>query len=86
MSDRLQRKIDETKAIADQYGIDLRDAPLLVTFEMPFWGTGIATHEIAELARHPGTAVAVTSPDPMPVMRRTVAAEPNLHVSEVALV
>ena len=32
---RLQHKVGETKAIADQLGVDLAEQPLLVTFEMP---------------------------------------------------
>ena len=46
---RLANKIRETKAIASEQGLDLVDAPLLVTFEMPIWGAAVATHEISEL-------------------------------------
>jgi len=80
MTDRLQRKIDETKAIAEANGIDIAGAPLLVSFEMPLWGTGIASHEISELARHPGTAVAATSPEPLPELRRASGNTPNVYL------
>lgn len=88
MSDaRLQHKVDETKAIAGQLGVDLVEAPLLVTFEMPLWRAGLATREISELARHPGTAVAVTSAEPLPELRKAIASSPNLHgIAEQGLV
>ena len=56
MSDRLQHKVDETKSIADQLGVDLAEQPLVATFEMPLWSTGVTTREISELARSPGIA------------------------------
>ena len=88
MSDaRLQHKVEETKAIAGQLGVDLVEAPLLVTFEMPLWRVGLATREISELARHPGTAVAVTAAEPLPELRKAIASSPNLHgIAEQGLV
>lgn len=77
---RLQHKIDETKKIAGEAGLDLRAAPLLVTFEMPIWGATIAAHEISELTRHPGTDVAVVSIDPLPELREALAGSPGLHI------
>lgn len=81
MSDaRLKHKVDETKTIAGQLGIDLAEAPLLVTFEMPLWGAILAQREISELARHPGTAAAVTTTEPLPDVRKALAATPHIHV------
>jgi hypothetical protein len=80
MPDRLALKIAETREIAEANGIDLADAPLLVTFEQPIWGAGIGTHEITELARIPGTAVAATSPESLPEVRRAASHAPNLHL------
>ena len=80
MDPRLQHKIQETKSIASDQGLDLRQAPLLATFEMPIWGAAVATHEIGELARLPGTAVGVMSNDPLPDCRRAVSSAPHLHV------
>jgi len=77
---RLVRKIQETRAISCQLGVDLAEAPLLASFEAPLWGTGLAISEISELARLPGTAVAVTSPEPLPEVRRTMAHAPHLHI------
>ena len=80
MDQRLRNKIQETKSIASDQGLDLYRAPLLATFEMPIWGAAVATHEIGELARQPGTAVAVMSTEPLPEVRRAIAAAPHLHV------
>ena len=81
MSDqRLANKIRETKAIASERGLDLVNAPLLCTFEMPIWGAAVATHEISEIAREPGADAAVMSADPLPDVRRAISASPNLHV------
>ncbi len=81
MSDsRLQQKIRETKQIADDAGLDLEHAPLLATFEMPIWGSALATRDIAAVAREPGVAVAVVSTEPLPDVRRAAAGAPNLHV------
>ncbi|MHC4547720.1 MAG: hypothetical protein ACYTEZ_03000 [Planctomycetota bacterium] len=77
---RLRKKIRETKALASERGLDLGAAPLLVTCEMPIWGAAIATYEFNDLARLPGTGVAVMSTDPLPEVRQAVAAAPNLHV------
>jgi hypothetical protein len=77
---RLARKIQETRTIAGQLGVDLAEPPLLATFEAPLWGTNLAGSEVSELARLPGTAVAVTSPDPLPEVRRTIEHAPHLHV------
>ena len=77
---RLQRKVDETRAVAAERGLELRRGPLLATFEMPIWGASIVTHEIAELARRPGTAVAVISADALPEIRQAASCEPSLHV------
>jgi hypothetical protein len=77
---RLQHKIDETKAIADRRGLDLRTASLLVTFELPLWGVGPAGHELSGLGRFPGTAVAATTSEPLPTVCRAVEAAPSLHV------
>ena len=77
---RLQRKIKETKEIASQNGLDLCDAPLLVTFEMPVWGPLNVAHEMASLARRPGTAAAVLTADPLPVAREQMRHTPYLHL------
>jgi hypothetical protein len=77
---RLQHKIDEAKTIADRRGLDLSQSPLLITFDMPIRRTGVAVREVSELARAPGTAVAVTSPDPLVQLRRAVAKAPNVHL------
>jgi len=77
---RLRHKIDETRAIADQRGLDLVDSPLLATFEIPLWGVALATAEISELAKTPSTAVGVMSPDPLPEVRRQVDPALNLHI------
>ncbi|MHC4938421.1 MAG: hypothetical protein ACYTHK_05585 [Planctomycetota bacterium] len=77
---RLQRKIKETKKIASQNGLDLCEAPLLVTFEMPVWGPLSVAHEMASLARRPGTAAAVLSADPLPVAREQMRHTPFLHL------
>ena len=87
MDARLRHKISETKQIASDRGLDLVAAPLLATFEMPIWGAAVATHEVGELARLPGTAVAVMSTDPLPDVRRELASTPHLHaVAERGLV
>jgi len=87
MSERLPAKIQETRKLASDRGLDLAGAPLLVTFEMPIWGAALATHEIAELGRLPGTAVAVVSVDPLPEARRSLEAAPHLHaIAERGLV
>jgi hypothetical protein len=77
---RLQRKIRETKAIASEYGLDLRHAPLLATFGMPIWGQFKLDHETAGIARAPGAALAVLSADTLPVARESVRHAPYLHV------
>ncbi|MCK6458920.1 MAG: hypothetical protein L6Q95_03385 [Planctomycetes bacterium] len=77
---RLRKKIEETKALAAEKGIDLASAPLLVTFEMPPWGSLTVTGEISELVRRPGTAVAVVSPDPLPEVRRAMETAPYVHI------
>lgn len=77
---RLRNKIRETQAVASDRGLDLRAAPLLITFEMPIWGGAVATREIGDLARMPGTAVAVMTTDPLAEARHAVAASPNLHI------
>jgi hypothetical protein len=77
---RLRNKIQETRSIASDRGLDLRAAPLLACFEMPIWGAAVAAHEVAELARLPGTAVAVSSTDPLPEVRRALANAAHLHV------
>ena len=77
---RLQRKIKETKAIASENGLDLRHAPLLVTFEMPLWGQVMLDHETAAIARAPGVSMAVLSPDTLPTARESVRHAPYLHV------
>jgi len=80
MDARLRHKISETRQIASDRGLDLRAAPLLATFEMPIWGAAVATHELGELARLPGAAVAVMSTEPLPQARQELAATPHLHV------
>jgi hypothetical protein len=77
---RLQKKIEETKALAAEKGIDLATAPLLITFEMPPWGPVAVTAEIGEVVRKPGTAVAVVAVDPLPEVRRAMDATPWVHV------
>ena len=77
---RLRKKIEETKALAAEKGIDLRTAPLLVTFEMPPWGPLAVTSEVNELSRMPGTSVAVVSVDPLPEVRRAMAGTPHVHI------
>jgi hypothetical protein len=77
---RLRKKIEETKALAAEQGIDLAAAPLLVTFEMPPWGPLQVTSEIGDLARRPGTAVAVVSVDPLTEVRRAMEAAPYVHI------
>jgi len=77
---RLRHKIQETRKIASDRGLDLASAPLLVTFEMPIWGIAVATAEMDGLARLPGTAVAVMSVDALPRARRAVEGAPNVHV------
>lgn len=77
---RLRKKIEETKALAAEKGIDLASAPLLVTFEMPPWGPLSVTGEIGELARLPGTAIAVVSVDPLPEVRRSMETAPYVHI------
>ena len=85
---RLRHKINETLAIAADRGLDLRRAPLLATFEMPIWGASLAAHDIAELARQPGTAVAVVSQETLPDVRRSLAnCAPGLHaIAEQGLI
>ena len=81
MSDsRLERKFKKTRAIARARNLDLAGAPLLVTFEPPILGGGVVAHEIAALARCPGTAAAIVSTDPLPVARRAIETTPRLHV------
>jgi hypothetical protein len=77
---RLQRKIKETKQVASKLGFDLATAPLLVTFEMPLWGPLSVAHEMASLARRPGTAAAVLTTDPLPAAREKTRPTPYLHV------
>jgi hypothetical protein len=77
---RLERKIKKTRASARARNLDLAGAPLLVTFEPPILGGGVVAHEIAALARCPGTAVAIVSTDPLPVARRAIEITPRLHV------
>jgi len=77
---RLQRKINETKAIASEYGLDLGSAPLLVTFDMPLWGQVTLDHETAAIARAPGAAMAVLSADTLPTARESMRHAPYLHV------
>ncbi len=77
---RLRKKIEETKALAAEKGIDLATAPLLVTFEMPPWGPLTVTGEIGEFSRKPGTAVAVVSVDPLPDVRRAMESAPYVHI------
>jgi len=77
---RLERKIKKTRAAARARNLDLAGAPLLVTLEPPILGGGVVAHEIAALARCPGTAVAIVSTDPLPVARRAVETTPRLHV------
>jgi hypothetical protein len=77
---RLRKKIEETKALAAEKGLDLRAAPLLITFELPVWGASAVSAELGELARLPGTAVAVLSVDPLPEVRRTMESTPCIHV------
>jgi len=77
---RLRKKIEETKALAAEKGIDLRAAPLLVTFEMPAWGPLAVTSEVGELARMPGTAVAVISVDALPEVRAAMEGAPHVHI------
>jgi len=77
---RLKNKVEETKAIAAENGLNLRSAPLLVTFEMPVWGLGLAMGEIGDLSRLPGTSLAVMSPDPLPALRVAVDSAPFLHL------
>jgi hypothetical protein len=76
---RLARKIEQARALAKTRGVNLL-GPLLAGFELPSWGSGVAAHEIAELARLPGTAVVAVSPDPLPEAREAVAATPRVHV------
>jgi len=82
MPERLANKIRETRALASEAGLDLEEAPLLATFEMPIWGAALQAHEIAELAREPGAEAAVMTVDPLPEARRHVldAGAGNLHV------
>ncbi|MEM8884926.1 MAG: hypothetical protein AAGD14_12715 [Planctomycetota bacterium] len=77
---RLQRKIKETKAIASENGLDLAQAPQVVTFELPVWGPLNVTHEMASLARLPGVAAAVLTADPLPTAREQMTHTPFLHV------
>ena len=77
---RLRKKIEETKALAAEKGIDLATAPLLVTFEMPPWGPLTVTPEIGEFSRKPGTAVAVVSVDALPDVRRAMESAPYVHI------
>jgi len=77
---RLQRKINETKEVASRLGLDLAAAPLLVTYQMPVWGPLVVAHEMASLARRPGTAVAALTADPLPVARDALRQTPYLHV------
>jgi len=78
---RLRLKVDLALKMASDRGLDLREAPLLVTFELPIWGASLETHEFAELARRPGTAVAVVSNESLPETRRSLASSaPGLHV------
>ena len=77
---RLRRKISETKQVASTLGLDLCEAPLLVTYQMPVWGPLTVAHEMASLARRPGTAVAVLAYDPLPVAREQMRHTPYLHV------
>jgi hypothetical protein len=77
---RLLKKIEETKALAAEKGLDLRSAPLLATFEMPVWGASAITAEVGDLARMPGTAVAILSVDPLPEVRRAMEGAPYVHV------
>jgi hypothetical protein len=85
---RLQRKVEQTLALAADRGLDLRRAPLLATFEMPVWGASLAAHEIGEMARLPLTAVAVTSQESLPQVRRALeGCAPHLHaIAERGLV
>jgi len=77
---RLQRKIKETKTIASENGLDLRSAPLLVTFDMPLWGQIALDREMAALARAPGAAMAVLSADTLSTGRALVRHAPYLHL------
>jgi hypothetical protein len=77
---RLRRKVEETKTLAAEKGVDLRAAPFLVTFEMPPWGAPVIPNEICDLARMPGTAVAVLSVDPLPEVRRALDGWPQVHI------
>lgn len=77
---RLRKKIEETKALAAEKGLDLRAAPLLVTFAMPVWGATSLSSEVAELARLPGTAVAAVSVDALPEVRHAMRSAPYVHV------
>jgi len=77
---RLRKKIEETKALAAEKGLDLRSAPLLVTFELPVWGADAVSSEVGELARMPGTAVSVLSVDPLPDVRREMESTPYIHI------
>lgn len=77
---RLQRKIKETREIASQNGLDLESAPLLLTFEMPIWGPLNVAHEIAGMARMPGTAIAVLTADPLPVAREQMRDTKFVHL------
>ncbi|MGQ0612672.1 MAG: hypothetical protein ACT4PV_02825 [Planctomycetaceae bacterium] len=80
MSDsRLQRKVEETVAAADRQGIHLQ-GPMLAVFELPSWGAGVASHEVEELARMPGTGVAASMAEPLNAARAVVEGAPRLHV------
>jgi hypothetical protein len=77
---RLDRKIKKTRATARARDLDLVDAPMLVTFEPPILGRAAVEHDVAALARCPGTAVAIVCTDPLPVARRAIGNLPRLHV------
>ncbi|MEE8103992.1 MAG: hypothetical protein V3T86_00490 [Planctomycetota bacterium] len=80
MDPRLKQKIDETLAVARRRRVDLRSGPLLCCFEQPLWGGVMTGREVHELVSHPGTSVAVVSPDPLPVVQRAVERAPRIHV------
>jgi hypothetical protein len=77
---RLQQKIEETLAVARRRRVDLRSGPMLCCFEQPLWGGVVTGREVSSLVSHPGTAVAVVSPDPLPDVCRAVERAPRIHV------
>jgi hypothetical protein len=85
--ERLRRKIEETRRIGRDLGLDLAKAPLLAVFDMPLWSTGVRLQGVSELSRVPLTQVAVLTTDPLPETRDLLASLPRVHaIAERGLV